>query len=207
MGRAFIDRPLDQPWTASQFVAWARQLGFDSAAWPHQCHAASLQMVLLVGEGRVARGSCPGVPGQHSWVVLGGDCYDRRAPIIDPTLWSYDPRVDGIATGKASDRPHTPHGSGSIFDWGKPGTYGGPTIELDVEWSGDARRFLDLLGPLDRRGWADLAHAPVGGWPAREIITAMHGDDRLAALVPIDIVGMVTDLNPSGLYLPDPKEH
>jgi hypothetical protein len=45
-----------------------------------------------------------------------------------------------------------------------------------------------------------LANAPVEGWPAREILTAMAATPRLAACVPIDILGMVTDLNPKGLY-------
>lgn len=41
--------------------------------WAQQCHAASLELVrseVLPGS-RVARGSCPLVPGQHSWVVVG----------------------------------------------------------------------------------------------------------------------------------------
>jgi hypothetical protein len=54
----------------------------------------------------------------------------------------------------------------------------------------------------DRQGWSVLAHAPVGGWPAGEIIDAMC-ESGLDAVIPIDIVGMVTDRNPQGLYLPE----
>lgn len=44
-------------------------------------------------------------------------------------------------------------------------------------------------------------------WPAAEIIAAIDDTKALSALVPIDILGMLTDRNPSGLYLPgDEKE-
>ena len=39
------------------------------------------------------------------------------------------------------------------------------------------------------------------GWPSREIIAAAYADDRLRVLIPIDIVGMLTDANPGGLFL------
>jgi hypothetical protein len=175
----------------------------DLKDWSHDCHRAALELVhsgLLPDTARVARGSCPGVFGQHSWAVPYGDCYDREATVIDPTLWSYDDTVNGVYIGLAYERPHLPHGHGSIWQWGKPETHGGDLIELDVEWSREAEDFLRLLGPLDRQGWAHLAHAPVGGWPASEIIGRMYDDKRLTALIPIDIVGMATDRNPSGLY-------
>lgn len=60
--------------------------------------------------------------------------------------------------------------------------------------------FLELLGPLDLAGWAQLLHAPVGGWPAREIIAFAYRTKRLSALIPIDVVGMATDVNPNDLY-------
>ena len=80
-------------------------LGGDLAPWSRQCHAASIAIVRarIFPHARVARGWCQGVPGQHSWVVVGGGddytpaCYDReRAQIVDPTLWSYDKNVSGI---------------------------------------------------------------------------------------------------------------
>lgn len=177
--------------------------------WAAQCHAASLKLVQsgVLGECRVARGGCKGVMGQHSWVVLGDDCYDEDATIIDPTLWSYDESVEGVWVGTMRDGKHVPHGKGSIFQWGRPETAEEVGEEpLDIEppegWSPMARLFLDMLpGPLGRKGWAQLAHAPVEGWPAGEIINAMCESDDVSFYVPIDIVGMVTDRNPSGLYL------
>jgi len=52
--------------------------------WARQCHAASVALVKSgeFGECRVARGTCNGVGGQHSWVVLSMDVYDKRATII-----------------------------------------------------------------------------------------------------------------------------
>lgn len=62
-----------------------------------------------------------------------------------------------------------------------------------------------MLGPLDRRAWHLLAsQAPVLGWPAAEIIAAMDDTEELSAFVPIDRLGMLTDRNPGGLYLPEP---
>lgn len=174
--------------------------------WSQQCHAASLMVINALGRGRVARGTCRGVGGQHSWVVLGDDCYAPDAKILDPTLWSYDKSVTGIWTGFARDGRHRPFGSGWIWDWGRPAT---AKIRRNVialtptePLSGEAERFLKLLGPLDRTGWDVLAHAPVEGWPAGEILAAMDDTEAVTALVPIDTLGMVTNRNPGGLYLP-----
>lgn len=173
--------------------------------WAHQCHSASIQLVRsgVLAPCRVARGSGTGVGAQHSWVVLGDNCYDEDATIVDPTLWSYDPAVDGIWVGTYKDGLHTPFGRGSIWQWGRPENAApGEEIELTPRkpWSSAAQTFIDMLGPLDRRGWAMLAHAPVEQWPAAEIIDAMC-ESGFEAVVPIDIVGMNTDRNPSGLYL------
>ncbi len=174
-------------------------------SWARQCHALSLGIVtsgLLRGPARVARGAASRVHGQHSWIVLGEDCYDPRAQILDPTLWSYDAaRSPLLLHTDASHGTHRPHGAGFIFDHGKPASHGGEPIDIDrAGLSRLGRRFLDLLGPLDVHGWYDLLHSPVGGWPAGEIIAASYRDKRLRALIPIDIVGMTTDLNPGGLY-------
>lgn len=173
--------------------------------WACQCHSASLKLVLsgVLGECRVARGSCSGVGGQHSWVVLGNDCYDDNAQIVDPTLWSYDESVIGVWTGSYRDGKHTPHGKGSIWQWGRPNeAVPGEEMELTPSkpFSSAAKLFLDMLGPLDKQGWIMLAHAPVEGWPASEIITAIC-ESGLDGYVPIDIKGMVTNLNPNDLYL------
>lgn len=171
--------------------------------WGCKCHEASVVLVRsgVLGASRVARGSCEGVGGQHSWVVLGDDCYDARATIVDPTLWSYDADVEGVWVGTADVR-HRPFGAGSIWRWGRPQNASGEDFQLKPSkpWSERAKLFLDLLGPLDRNGWITLAHAPVEGWPAAEIIDAMC-ESELKAHVPIDIVGMLTDRNPQGLYL------
>jgi hypothetical protein len=184
--------------------------------WKYQCHSASVKLMRSgsFGTCRVARGSANGVAGQHSWLVLGDDCYAARAAIIDPTLWSYDSTVNGVWVGSYRDGRHTPHGKGSIWQWGRPDEAVGPVVELTPRqpFSRAARDFLDLLGPLDFNGWVMLAHAPVEGWPAGEIIDALCDtpDPTTAgtfeAYVPVDIVGMVTDRNPRGLYLPSPTE-
>lgn len=178
--------------------------------WHHDCHAASIELVRsgVLGDSRVARGTCTGVGAQHSWVVLGNDCYDDDAQIVDPTLWSYNPSVEGIWYGSYRDGLHTPHGKGSIWKWGRPERATGEPIKLTPRnpFSTEARMFLGLLGPLDRKGWSMLAHAPVEQWPASEIIDAMCEDERLEAVIPIDIVGMITQRNPGGMYLREGKD-
>lgn len=185
---AEIEKAIDWPWQG----------------WAQQCHAVSLHIVKsgVVGPSRVARGTCLGVGGQHSWVVLGMDCYAPNAKILDPTLWSYDASVSGLWWGSAKDGRHVPHGRGTIWAWGKPHTTGEDPIPLGVPLSPPAQRFMDLIGPLDRRGWLMLADAPVEGWPAAEILAAMYRTPKLSAFVPIDKIGMLTMINPSGLYLP-----
>lgn len=190
----------------AELATWAEEVLAPLDGWARQCHAASLKLVQNgeLGACRVARGSCKGVGGQHSWVVLGGDCYDDDAVIIDPTLWSYDETVTGVWVGTYRDGRHRPHGKGSIWDWGRPNEATGPVIELTPRkpFSSSAEIFLELLGPLDYEGWIQLAHAPVGFWPAGEILDAIEHTEGLSGRVPIDILGMVTELNPKGLYLP-----
>lgn len=172
--------------------------------WSERCHEASIALVKAGIGTRVARGYCKGVGAQHSWVVVGNDCYDPKADIIDPTLWSYRSDVEGLWIGSAKQKWHTPHGFGSIWDWGRPTSQGGKVLQLNaqVRLSSEAELFLQMLGPLDAAGWfALLSLAPVGGWPAKEILEAAYNTPALKAIIPIDKVGMVTDLNPGGLYL------
>lgn len=177
--------------------------------YAHQCHSASCAIVNanILDEARVARGVCMGVGSQHSWVIWDMDCWNTTATIIDPTLWSYDDGVEGIWTGSMHDGRHKPHGMGSIWKWGKPEPPTGEILPLDKPEGGfseEAKLFLQLLGPLDETGWRTLAsRAPVEEWPAREILEAVM--DTFAwgeAVIPIDIVGMLTERNPGGLYLP-----
>ena len=174
--------------------------------WARNCHAASLQIVRELG-GRVARGWCEGVSSQHSWAVIGNDCYDPKALIIDPTLWSYDNAVKGVWSGTLRDGRHHPHGAGSIWEFGRPAYPTGEIVSLTPKkaLSVKALRFLKRLGPLDRAGWHILAsRAPVGGWPAGEILAAVDDTKALSALVPVDRLGMLTDRNPGKLYLGKP---
>ena len=194
------------PMTRAELAPWAEQVLAPLDGWDAQCHAASLTLVKhgALGVCRVARGGCKGVGSQHSWVVLGDDCYDPRAVIVDPTLWSYDDTVRGVWVGSYRDGRHTPHGKGSIWKWGRPADPTGPIVTLTPRkpFSGVAKVFLGILGPLDFEGWRQLAHAPVENWPAAEILDAIEHTEGLSGRVPIDILGMITDLNPRGLYLP-----
>ena len=172
--------------------------------WSHNCHGASIKLVQAGIGSRVVRGTCPGVGSQHSWVIIGNNCYDRAATIVDPTLWSYRNDVKGVFIGTVETYGHRPHGTGSIWEWGKPVRGSGPTIKLTprVQLSAHALSFLSMVEPLDREGWARLANAPVEEWPAAEILAAIDDTEELMALVPIDRIGMLTDRNPGGLYLP-----
>jgi hypothetical protein len=170
----------------------------------HQCHVASLEVIrtgLLPETARVARGWCPKVPGQHSWVVIG-DPYRDDVVFIDPTLWSYTNTPPKLLVGLNMSDGRRPHGHGSIWDYGRPEEPKEEVIKLKAKLSSRAKEFLELAAPkgLDRRGWQILANSPVGGWPAKEIIGAMAKDKRLVSLIPIDIVGMLTDENPGNLY-------
>jgi hypothetical protein len=190
--------------TLAQVRKWT---GISRAAMTHQCHAVSLAIVRSgqLGKGaRVARGTCLGLASQHSWVTVG-DPYDPGSPIVDATLWSYRPDVQGCWNGTLADLLHVPHGAGTPAEEDFPRSVsGGVTGEVLLKpsrpLSRAAHEFLAGIGPLDIQGWFRMAHLPVQGWPSAEIIRAMYDTPVLRAFVPIDIVGMVTDVNPGGLY-------
>jgi hypothetical protein len=179
----------------------------------HQCHAASIALVRsrLLGESRVARGTCRGVGGQHSWVVVGNDCYADGATIVDLTAWSYGLAVPKVWVTRMGVSPHRPHGwsDAGLIEYGCPMGGGGPEIALTPEkplsreaenWLG---MFRSMVGTLDRVFWLNLGTVPtVKGWPAGEFYAAMDDTPQLAALVPVDRLGMLTDRNPGALYLP-----
>jgi hypothetical protein len=172
--------------------------------WSKRCHEASVTLVesRIIQGMRIARGSCIAVPGQHSWVTVG-DPYSSQSLVVDPTLWSYRGTTAKVFIGMREVWKHTPHGSGNIFKWGRPPQATGPVIELEPPaegWSWDARVFLEILGPLDHAGWSLLAHAPVQGWPSREILTQLLKHPTLGPRIPIDIVGMVIGSECNGLY-------
>lgn len=131
------------------------------------------------------------------------DCYDPDGLLIDPVLWSYSEEDPFILVCKLSELGHRPHGAGNIWQWGRPPEAEGEPLLLTPPrgFSVEAQQFLELIGPLDRRGWSILAHAPTEGWPAGEILAAISDTEELEAIVPIDMIGMLTDRNPGGLYL------
>lgn len=178
----------------------------------HQCHAVS---VALARSGhfpgaRVARGSHPEVPGQHSWLVVPSEecdewtplAYDRAAWVIDATLWSYSEHRPSVWVGRNDMAEHVPHGYASIFMTGMPVPGDGAPIEIPADvLTAEAVAFLRRLGPLDALGWGRLFAGGMLGWPSVEIVKAAAHMDSLRAFVPIDIRGMLTDDNPGGLYL------
>jgi hypothetical protein len=201
--------------TARDTEMLAKLIDVPYEGWAKNCHSISLKLLKtgMFGPGRIARGWAQGVTGQHSWIVLGDDVYARQAVIVDPTWIFYlqEKSLAGSRKGIQADYAfrltHSPHGHGSIWSYGRPGDPSGEIIELtpSFELSREAKLFLsdDVLGPLDRQGWQQLASGAMEEWPAGEIIAAMDDTPELAALVPIDILGMLTPRNPGGLYLPD----
>ena len=180
-------------------------VGSPCVEWGGQCHAMSLKVLKtgLFGPGRVTRGLTAGATGQHSWITLGDDVYDPHALIVDPTVWWYRraPKKAFIHVVRNEPRLYIPNGSGNIWKYGAPPDPEGEVIWLSGNVSDEAEAFLEACGPLDRRGWMFLANAPVGGWPAAEIISAICDTPELGpALVPIDRIGHLTDRNPNGLY-------
>jgi hypothetical protein len=183
-----------------------------ASSWGGRCHEISLALVKtgVFGEtARVARGAAEKVTSQHSWIVVGeplpgmskANPYDPAALVIDPTIFSYrDEKPNVVVTPNRKD-VHRPHGSGSIWDFGRPDP--GPGNAVELVWhqppSSQAKLFLEALGPLDQSGWMQLAHYPVEQWPSGEIIGAI-ADTLGAAVVPVDILGMVTERNPKGFY-------
>lgn len=185
----------------------AQALG-DLEQWRNNCHAAALKVVRSGAFGRsarVARGYHLYVDSQHSWVAVG-DPYDPKTFIYDPTLWTYchpDTKPAPVyGTRVQLGNKHVPKGDG--YWWQKGPIPVALKLEdafmIETPMSAEARQFLDRQGPLDIRGWHHVATMPVGGWPAAEIVAAMRRDKRTRALVPIDVVGMLTDENPQGLY-------
>lgn len=194
---------LDAVIVAARTDRLSRAIGIPFGLWEHRCHEISLKLLRTgeFGPGRIARGRAAGVISQHSWIVLGDDCYSPDAVIVDPTLWSYLPSVTGIWVGPNLTR-HVPHGAGSCFDGEMPIHHGGPDIALTpaVPFSPAAETWLAILGPLDFRGWGEVAHLPVGDWPAAEITAAIADTPQLRALLRIDVLGMITDRNPGHGY-------
>lgn len=177
--------------------------------WSHNCHGISLAIVksglFEPGTCRVVRGTMRDVfPSQHSWVILSHngqplDAYGKDGSILDCSVWSYDDAYPYVFMTSQANSKYRPKGEG-LIDVSQVQTGSAEPMWLTHCLSSEAQKFLDDLGPLDARGWCSLANQPVGGWPSKEIITAMHADNRLRAFIPIDTIGNLTDLNPEGLY-------
>lgn len=185
-------------------AAVEQAIGEPAVNWGNRCHEISLKVLRtrLFGPGRVARGMAISVIGQHSWIVLGADCYDPGAVLVDPTIGPLhgEPVINVGLNDLVS---HAPHGLGSIWQYGRPAPATGPVIELPGfgSLSGAAREFLELAGyPFDYQGWCALASSPVQDWPAAEILTAVYQMPALKMTPPIDHVGMLTGINPKELY-------
>lgn len=193
-------------------------IGLPPEHWHMRCHEVSIAIVAagIVPHARIARGWCCGVPGQHSWIVGPtadgrlGDCLADNAVIIDPTLHTYRDDVTGIYVSHADvDEWHRPHGKGPhITAAGRPPKpkQAGKVIALAAEafdeLDSEARWWLHaMFGPLDRSGWGALANTTMIGWPSDQIVRAMARTRALAVTLPIDIIGMLTNLDPEGLYL------
>lgn len=180
--------------------------------WRGNCHSVSLRIVKqgLFGPSRVARGVCKGVSSQHSWVVCSRDdlaCYDRKVRIVDPTLHCHRDDTDGLWEGSLEDGLHAPHGYANIWEMGCPVPGGQPAIRLELP--PQAQMFIELMErvtgrPMDHGGRNRLFNGALAGVPVMpEIVKAAYGHDELRGWIPIDIVGMLTDVNPGGLYLGD----
>lgn len=195
----------------------ADKIGIPVTHWVNKCHQVSLALV-KTGEfgptARVARGWSLGIHSQHSWIVLG-DPYAWDAVIIDATNPEFHRSGEIIHVSMFENGGrYMPQGWGVLAEEEREGlqhimpTFQGPERPLTPKTplSADAQLFLAEIGPMDFRRWCWLASMlPMQGWPAKEIIEAMD-DSGMRAAIPVDILGMVTDRNPRGLYLPTREE-
>lgn len=199
----------------------AKAISIPADYWVNRCHEISYEIVrsgILAEPGpetcRVVRGAAPGygIFGQHSWIALGRP-FDPKTTIIDATAHAWG-KVEGLVVSTVADAylgfelatfGHAAHGylPGQIMNYGRPRVHDLDTAYLldTSEMSAQARSFLHLLGPLNDEGWLALVTYPHGGWPAREVCEAIVEQvPRAEVVLPIDVVGHTTDLNPCGLY-------
>ena len=178
--------------------SWAKAIKVPYTEWHNRCHEISLKIIRanLVGmTARIARGTAAEI-GVHSWISMGNP-YAEGISYVDPTRWSWvTPDNPHIEVTSLEAGTHIPQGHGNIWDYGRPPYPTGETVNLNwAELSSEAKSFLDIVGPLDLNGWRVLLNSPVGGWPSKEIITAADKDPRLSAYIPVDVIGMLTNLD------------
>lgn len=178
------------------------------------CHGAAILAVAeLAAEGvfaRVARGRARYVNGQHSWVVVGDDVWDDDARIVDLTIARERGDDEAqVCLGSARGGFHFPHGAGSIWAAGMPLPDPGDPRPVHLDLSGPAESFIGIIAAgtgsegttLDLSQWEALARGPMVGWPAGEVIAAMHRNAETSFLVPIDRLGMATMIDPHSCYV------
>jgi len=185
-------------------------IGIPRDRWSRQCHAVSLAIVRSgLVKGRVLRGYCDGVEGQHSWIALdtANDAFEREVEILDPTLWSYDDKVKDYLWWGTNLARHRPHGSGRFFDYGCPIGDGKDIVGLNTCGIPGNRilRIMESTGfDYSLRAWSaffNSGHFAYTAGGASDIIHAACFNTDLCALIPIDIVGNLTSINPDGLYM------
>lgn len=190
-------------WQGRPLAELARQIGLPIEKWHHNCHGASVALVKARTwpGARVVRGWREGIGGQHSWVISGAagdDVYDPHTLAIDLTSWSYRGDKVEIDVGTQKELGCTPHGSGSIWGWGRPERGDGPDLDLNVDPESSLGGFLKVCFPdgYDRKALMRLASAPVQDWPAKEFYAAMVAAD-LEVLLPIDVMSHLLDNVPN----------
>lgn len=173
--------------------------------WASNCHGSALALVrsgLLPEGARVARGWAKGVRSQHSWALVPTEMgvYDPLSRVVDVTLWGYVPVANRLYIATAGHWPHRPHGYGHLRHLGSDPV--GPVLPLEVPVSPAVKTFLEMYAPagLDYRGWMTLMNGPMQGWPSKELVLAAYRTPVVKRTIPLDIVGMLTDENPSSLY-------
>lgn len=161
---------------------------------------------------RVVTGTHGSFDSDHTWIVFDAaverpedvDIFDPYTEILDLSLWSHMHGINLVQLADSSgDLLWIPAGYGDIEYFGVPESNSiVDAVELTPKrpFSHRASYFLtERVGLLDAKGWQQLAHAPLGGWPSREIITAMVQTPAVAPLIPTAIVSVATNLNPQGV--------
>lgn len=120
--------------------------------------------------------------------------YNPKSMAIDLSAWSYRKGSPCMDIGTQKSMKMAPHGSGSIWDYGRPERGDGENLTLPIEPKSDLDRFMKICFPngYDRAGLMGLANAPVENWPAAEFHQAMV-DAGFEHLLRIDVLSHLLD--------------